>query len=96
MTTNNIRDQAELHGGIIKENTSGLVSEAIASTPGFYSLRTTKVSINGRPISVSSILAERVGAYAFVQDFSGLGGFMNSQKYMVDYAFWPDDRLYIW
>jgi hypothetical protein len=72
MSSVRIREPAECVGGILKEWLSLQIFEAIATTPRFNSLRTTKVNINGKPISVSSILAERFGAYAFVQDFSSL------------------------
>ncbi|MBM3131240.1 MAG: hypothetical protein FJ009_21785 [Chloroflexi bacterium] len=78
MSSSNYRDLAELHGGLLKEFLSMSATEAMSKSPQLMWWR-AKLSVDNH-VSYSSNFCERFGAYAFVQDFSGLGGFMNSQK----------------
>jgi len=84
-----MRDPSELHGGFLKEYFSLIAGEAIKTNSKLY-----QASIAGRINSVTyfTYMVERFGAYAFVQDFSGLGVSIDRQR-RIDYSFKPDSEM---
>ncbi|MBM3131019.1 MAG: hypothetical protein FJ009_20625, partial [Chloroflexi bacterium] len=86
-----MRDPSELHGGFLKEYFSLIAGEAIKTNSKLY-----QTSIAGRINGVTyfTYVAGRFGAYAFVQDFSGMpqitAEFINR---LVTYSFKPDSEM---